>query len=726
MLFKSEKGGQMSFGKLKQALVTGLMSASVVASMITPVFASQTIYKDYDESRKGSITLYKYVSNDGKSIESTGTSLGANTGEQLGAVQEATGSYKMLPEQGVSFMYKHIGNYKQVSTNSTSKRYVVDLDEAFITVLNDYSISLTSTTIDGETMYSPDDVTDAMSQLCKATNDTATGEEAARAYVKDGGTSFNSVTSSYGKTVAEGLDQGLYMIAEVDWEHQSIAKHDTYWSRTEGTEDAGDGSEYADIVSPSSPFLAQIPMNNVVEMTSGGKTYEAGEGWLYDITVYPKNGSLTIHKDIIVNSNEDGKDNAGLDTEDKETLCDYAQTNYANSNEYGEYEQGNDDDTQIDGDKTGLLTHQIDVSMGDTVRQVISSDVPALIGEKLNKTYKITDNMTQGLTFTQLDKVSLGTGAWNDSNNTVLTQDADYTLSVADDNKSFTVELTVDGLAKLDAIDSASYLYVEFDSVLNSDAQIGTDTYQYTTNDGETVDATNQNTAMLTYATDRTGEHDYYSNTCKVYTYEMDITKSIPKLKDTEDYSSVSFTMTGNMLEDNNDTETTEDIVFVKEDEGVYHIYDGLNDVGAETTTTVNCAADGTLSIKGVDARDYVLTEISTVAGYQLLAEPLTLRIEGHKQVDGYDKYYENGAVDHAYVWSGDEPFKLTNYDISTEGAKAKLSTGRVPFLITNEGWTILRTGGTGDIMIKVAGAVIIAGALTAMLLCKKKGNAEE
>ena len=711
----------MVFGKLKQALVTGLMSASVVISMATPVFASQTVYEDYDETRKGSITLYKYVSNDGKSIESTGASLGANTGEQLEAIQQATGSYKMLPEQGVSFMYKHIGNYKQVSTDSTSKKYVTDLDEAFIAVLNDYSISLTSTSIDGKTMYSPDDVTDAMAKLCKATNDTATGEEAARAYVKNGGSNFNSTTNSYGKTVADNLDQGLYLIAEVDWEHQSIAKHDTYWARDNGTTDAGDGNEYADIVSPSSPFLAQIPMNNVVEMASGGKTYEAGEGWLYDITVYPKNGSLTIHKDIVVNSNDDGKDNNGLDTEDSETLCDYAQTNYANSNEDGEYEQGIDDDTQIDGDKTNLLTHQIDVSIGDTVRQVISSDVPALIGEKLNKTYKITDRMTQGLSFTKLDKVSFGTGTWNDTNNSLLTEGTDYTLTVADDSKSFTVDLTAEGLAKLDSIDSASYIYVEFDSVLTNQAMIGTDTYEYTTNDGETVDATNQNTAMLTYATDRTSEHDYYSNTCKVYTYEMDITKSIPKLKDTEDYSAVSFTMTGSVLEDGNDSETTEDIVFVKESDGVYHIYDAVSDAGVETTNIVNCAADGTLSIKGVDARNYVLTETSTVAGYQLLAEPLTLRIEGHKQVDGYDRYYENGAVDHAYVWTGEEPLKLTKYEIATDGAKAKLTTGRVPFLITNEGWTILRTGGTGSIALRIAGGAILSLAICIYTLVSEK-----
>lgn len=694
-----------------------------VAGSALPVSASQTVYDDYDADRLGSITLYKYVSNDGKSITSTGSSLASNTDEQLGAIQQATGSYKMLPEQGVTFMYKHIGNYEQIQSSSEVKRYVVDLDNDFVTLLNSYNITLTSTIKNGKTTYLPDDITAAMAKLCKATNTTATGEEAARQYVKNGGGDFNTSTNSYGKTVVENLQQGLYMVAEVDWEHQSIAKHDTYWQRIDGTEDAGDGSEYADIVSPSSPFLVQIPINNVVEMTSNGKTYKEGEGWLYDIVAYPKNGSLTIHKDIIVNYEGDGKDNDGLDTTDTETLCDFAQVNYANSNENGEYDQGYDDDTNIDGDKTTYLTHQIDVSMGDTVRQVISSDVPALIGEKLNKTYRISDRMTKGLTFSQLDKVSLGTGVWNDSNNTELTEGDDYTLTVADDKFSFSVELTANGLAKLDAIDSASYLYVEFDSILNKKAMIGTDTYEYTTNDGETVDATNQNTAMLTYATDRTGEHDYYSNTCRVYTYELDLVKYIKDIKEDEDYSDVAFKITGSTSKD------AEQLRFVKEDDGVYHIYDIVSDLEGDAVDTVNTSSTGSLTIKGVDARDYVITEVNTVSSHQLLSSPITLRLEGHKQVEGYSRYYENGVLDHAYSWSGEEPLKLAKYDLAqneNHDVAIPLKSGRVQLTIQNGTYYMMRTGGLGSYMYYIIGGCVLVGALVLVLVNKRKDKEDD
>ena len=111
------------------------------------------------------------------------------------------------------------------------------------------------------------------------------------------------------------------------------------------------------------------------------------------------------------------------------------------------------------------------------------------------------------------------------------------------------------------SISSASYLYVLYDCEVTKDALIGTDTYgnqrvtvktyassETDQKDGNLADnlvvdttkadtayvnengvahpeATNQNTAKLTYATDRTQVHDYYSNTTAVYTYEIDLTK---------------------------------------------------------------------------------------------------------------------------------------------------------------------------------------------------------
>lgn len=715
---------------IRKKLLTLTASILAVASSISPVFAKTNVYEDYDTTRKGSITLYKYINNDGVSIESTGTSLGDTSDTQLEAVQEATGNYHMLPEEGVSFMYYKIGVYTQIDDPESGKSgmYIKDLDDGFKTLLTQYGVSLEAAL---DNAYDLADITDALTALCKATSDTATGEEGARAYVKASGSSFESATNIYGKTVASDLEVGLYLIAEVDWEHQSISKKDGYWSRNEGTTDAGEGSEYADIVSPSSPFLVQIPMNNAVQMTSGGKTYEAGEGWIYDVTAYPKNGSLSIHKDIVVDEYSSTHNN-GNDTSYVETLCDYAQTNYLNGTGSSEYEAGVDDDTKLDGENSGeSLTHQIDVNMGDTVTQVISSDVPALVGEKLNKTYKITDRMTKGLVFSELKSVTLGTDVWNGAN-FALTKDTDYTLTVSDDLKSFTVELTSEGLAKLDNVSSASYLYILFDSVLTKDALIGTDTYSYTTNDGDTVDATNQDTAMLTYATDRTGEHDYYSNTPKVYTYELDLTKvlkeGIGHKSSDFDYSNVSYSVEGSYQDalnvDNSlnaEEKTYEDVKFIKESDGVYHIFDEVSEDANNAVTTIFAnATDGTLVLKGLDSRDYRITERSTAEGYNLLAEPIYVRIVANEAAN---IKYEDGSLDHAYYWTGDEPVSLKKFDILNSDNGVHLYNGRAKIIVQNNGSNIFRTGGEGSYkyMLVGFGVMLVAGALY-ITLKRKEG----
>lgn len=724
------------FKKMIHGCGVALGSLVMVISSISPIAAANTpVYETYDPNKTGSITLYKYISNDGKSVSSTGVPLGTTTDEQLSGIQKATGNYRMLPEKGVKFKYLRIGTYEQINTKKSTGMYVTNLDTDFINLLAQYGITLTSSKYTADVdngkktelkHYDSDKITAAMEKLEKSTNDTATGEESTRSYINEHGADFESKTNSYGKTKASGLPTGLYMVAEVDWEHQSLSKSDdhAYWERNDdGTEDRGDGSNYADIVSPSSPFLVQLPIQNVVEMKSGGKTYAPGEGFIYDVTAYPKNGTLTVHKDIIVdNHNTEHTHNSGWDTNDIETLCDYAQENYLKSNTDGDYLPGVDDDTQLDSDNThSTLTHQIDVNIGDTVYQVISSDVPALIGDKLNKTYKISDTMLEGLSFLKLDEVRLGTGTWDNKNNTLLTEGNDYTLTVSDDKKTFSVELTQAGLEKLNAINSASYIYVIFESNMNKDALIGTNVAG---DDGHV----NQNTAVLTYATDRTAEHDYYSNTCRVYTYELDLTKTATRSAN-KDFENVAFKIEGSHRDTtngvNNDV-TAESkeyttLSFVNIGDGEYKVYDPVSNAGATTTEEIHPNHSGLLKIYGVDARDYRITETKTQAGNSLNAKPFYVRLVGN--ILG-DKTFENGSLSHAYVWTGNEPLKLAKYDVlNTKNAGDLLNGIAKITVLNNSGITVLNTGGPGDRLFKICGFAAILGGLVLYRNKKKKGS---
>jgi LPXTG-motif cell wall-anchored protein len=363
--------------------------------------------------------------------------------------------------------------------------------------------------------------------------------------------------------------------------------------------------------------------------------------------------------------------------------------------------------------------------------------------------------MTPGLKFNRIRQVVLSQSNYGADGGTVLAEGSDYTLTVNEDGSRFSVELTAAGLAKLDAVPSASYLYVDFDATVTKDALIGTDTAPFVTDDDDTVDATNQNTAKLTYATDRTSEHDYYSNTCRVYTYEIDLKKNLnQKIHGAEDksaldlpmdYGAVKFTVLGsNNAPGQGDADEPEvvmrDVIFCKEDDGVYHVYDPVTDGGTydadadtlsspqEITKFISPKSDdGTLALKGLDSRDYIFTEVATAEGYQLLEKPFTVRLVANLQGEGVTTKFENGALSHAFVWTGDEPRDLREYDLARTDAIAQLNTGRAPVAIANASvFHVLRTGGTGTVLFVVGGLALLAGAGFWFVKTKKNESEEE
>lgn len=662
------------------------MSAMAAIPSATTVFAedaTKTVDNTtatIDHSKTGSITLYKFMDNDGKTVSGEGIPYGTTGEEVVNAIKEKVGDNAM-PEKGVKFKIMKVADIEQVTQESTDNDktggtvnttgvYYTNIDSGFFDLFEKYSDGLVAATStrhkdgrDGndpssniDDHYESDELNEKMMALIRQTGSASkvTGEVAVNRYVRskaaDNQTCWEmSPTDEYGMTTVEKLPLGLYLISEVDYEHSSLSKFDNYWEVVddkqndvvtshakpsevpvnEGTQDAdtsrgsdnggsmaagtaAGGSTYADIASPSSPFLISVPMTNIATVNG----HAPGTVWQYDIFAYPKNQSIGIHKDIVTNDgNKTGTENNvlandGHDTIYTETMCDYKQSNYL------------PDGTKMD---TGsFLTHQIDANIGDIVTQVVSSNVPRLTDDiddesniddpasstndprsnrdnqtrKHNAKYVITDRMTKGLNLIDHSsfKVTLGQGAWNDGANKLLVEGTDYTLDIAADRMSFVLTLTSEGLKKMDDIPSASYLYVKYDTVLTKDALIGTDTYgnqrtvvkspvdiqkendntgtksqagvsedqsnNNTNNTGTTekqaqdisdstttksqdytstysqgatdkdtaevkhLDATNQNTAQLTYATDRTEEHDYYSNTTKVFTYELDLTKT--------------------------------------------------------------------------------------------------------------------------------------------------------------------------------------------------------
>lgn len=873
----------MKTKKLKSALIAGL---SGLVAMPTGVFAEDPNYDTtnatIDYSRKGSITLYKYVDNNGKTVDASGISYTGDASDMLGAVRNELGDNDILPEKGVKFRAIKVADIDQVTEITTNGinatgAYYTNIDPEFFSIMNDYlganalTASESTRVTDGrenddtskvDDHYETDEFNEKLMTVNRAKakadgSDSVTGEVALNRYVRqrqDQTYSFES-TDENGYTKVDDMDLGLYLICEVDYEHGALSKHDTYWEYVKDgkddmltagkgtTEDAGTsdsgltaggnnagGSQYADVASPSSPFLISVPMTNVADIEGeDGVMHTAGTVWQYDIVAYPKNGTINIHKDIVLNDyagqTDGGNDsnaltgNDGNDVSSDKTLCNLSQTNYLPDEKDG----GTTD--SVDGKAKSGLTHQIDANIGDIVTQVISADVPRLtddidneqdrttdsnsqtITRKHNATYKITDRMTKGLKLmdNQSFKVTLTTGAWNDyTDHTLLfVEDDDYKLEIADDKQSYVLTILPAGLAKMDDIDSASYLYVRYDVEVTKDALIGTDTYgnqrivvkqnastednlkngeladtlvvnqdktdtsydvtyDPTKSDGTTVkhpEAGNQNTAYLTYATDRTMEHDYYSNTTRVYTYEMDLTKlftdgtkgyvskndtNATKNSASFDYSAVKFTVRGSVKAGSEDAANAggewEDLYFIRTGDGTYRIWDKWTDGGNYDATTdiLDQAADqktitryvtpnsktGLLTLAGVDARMYEFTEEATAKGRNLMASKLYVELVA-PTVDG--KTLENGTVEHAYLYTKPTA-KKPEYDLAKVNVnKDRMDAGRVPFTIqNNEFQKILKTGGIGTYIWYIGGAAIIIGGVAYLVISKKKENDDD
>ena len=116
--------------------------------------------------------------------------------------------------------------------------------------------------------------------------------------------------------------------------------------------------------------------------------------------------------------------------------------------------------------------------------------------------------------------------------------------------------------------------------------------------------------------------------------------------------------------------------------EDIYYLaneYNKANIISLDTDTVYSSfttPADGKLVIKGLKAGTYTLTEITAPAGYNLLKEPVTLRI-------------------------GENTHKSEMYDISVDQAS----------ILNSSGTELPETGGIGTVLFVALGALAVVGA---------------
>ena len=295
-------------GKCEMKNLTKVLSLFLVLTMLLcfPVAVSAAELEDatIDESKTGSLTIYKYdltgAEKDGvwdSSYVSTGVYdeagvnnvLGSSTSSTLGNGETGYG-YAI---KGVEFTYVKVADIFQYEESESDNR-----TDAHVEVL--YAVDKTNGAdflaalglAEGKNRYENADVLDESKYFYQSdvlisalssglTANATTVKNAMERYAATNGTAM-PLTDSYGKTKAENLPLGLYLVAETKVPEM--------------------------VVSTTDPFLVSVPMTSV----NGSNANDGGTRWIYDITLYPKNltGIPSLEKTLRESKNDTGKTDA--------------------------------------------------------------------------------------------------------------------------------------------------------------------------------------------------------------------------------------------------------------------------------------------------------------------------------------------------------------------------------------------------------------------------------
>ena len=295
--------GKINMKKLTKILSL-LLALTLLLSFPVAVSAAELEDASIDTSRTGSLTIYKYdltnAEKDGvwdSSYVSTGVFDQTGVNDVLGGGNSTLGNGETgygYAIKGVEFSYLKVADIVQFSESENDSRtdshveilYAIDKTKGadFLKALNlaDGKNRYTNAdTLDSTKYYYQSDVLiDALSAALES-NSTVV-KNALESYITANGGAAMPLTDAYGKTKAENLNLGLYLVVETKVPEM--------------------------VVSTTDPFLVSVPMTSV----NGTNATDGGTRWIYDITLYPKNltGIPSLEKALRESKNDTGKTDA--------------------------------------------------------------------------------------------------------------------------------------------------------------------------------------------------------------------------------------------------------------------------------------------------------------------------------------------------------------------------------------------------------------------------------
>lgn len=436
----------------------------------------------------------------------------------------------------------------------------------------------------------------------------------------------------------------------------------------------------ANVTTTVDPFFVSLPMTTI-----------DGESWFYDVDVYPKNQTNIPDLDKSVRQHDD----AAL----------YNQPGYK--------------DTAT-------------VSEGDRVDYLLVSHLPKITSSSTYLTkYTFQDILNKGMVYNRDASIYFydneADAKANNTANAVATWENGCDKFTAtyvenDDSSVSTYEMTQAGLNALnqsvdgqeESVFSGRWMVVSYSATMNS-------------NDSVTLgDKGNRNDVTLTWRRTNMDKEDTLKDISKVYSYGIDLKKSFQAGDNAQegDPTKVAFSLMNKT--------NSHYITAIEESAGVYHVTDATKGAEEAKGTAFSPAADGTLIINGLEADDYVLTELRTDDGYTLLKEPINISIKATQdeftptKTTLYDSQDIANNPNKEVIEVNNDRASAT---VDTKATNMKATTNPdstnalVEMSVVNTpGFKLPATGGTGTIVCTVAGCTI-AFAGVAIVTKKSKKN---
>lgn len=471
-----------------------------------------------DDQQKGSITVYKYNSTEANKAGIDTTQWKA-TGKENTTVQNAMKDYAI---EGVEFTYAKVA---EISTDTVDGKVqvVYTIDQGLATALGVSETKLTSTAINKA-------LTD---KLTANTSGTKTDLET---YLKTK-QAKTITTNADGYAKVDNLDLGLYLMVE---------------------------TKFPNNISVSvNPFFVSIPM-----------TEPEGNGWFYNVTVYPKNQTDTPTVDKLVRQDAD-----------------------TTSTAYKESATG---------------------SIGDKMDYIFVSKLPKITASTPLDKYTFTDTADKGLTYNEDAAIYFYNNEADAKANTIANAKESWTgdeattyftqsISTTADSNTMTIVPTTEGYNYINRLDTTTtdyYMVVAYSATINENAVVG--------------DKGNNNEVTLEWKRTSSATSETLTDEAEVYTYGLNVTKTFEGGSASADATQVQFILQ-NITDDYYVTAET--------------ISDGNYKVTKNTTATKEDAtkfspsSEGKLLIDGLEPDTYELTEVRTAGGFSLLKDPITIVI---------------------------------------------------------------------------------------------------